>query len=176
MASIHPKSYQLCCILDVWRQAQVSFLTMFALLCSLVIEFLWYQKHQNSQQYYSHSLYHKVDRCLARYSPCAKANNAIPCNTIRYNTTPCNTMRYNAMTCKTMRYQDTEQFHAVAYDAMQYNGIICKWPKKGHFRQWVGVCLNESVCLLFSLLSFQCLLRAQLSEIDSLKFSSIWSS
>ena len=27
----------------------------------------------------------KVDRCLARYSPRAEANNAIQCNTIRYN-------------------------------------------------------------------------------------------
>ena len=41
----------------------------------------------------------KVDRCLARYSPRAEANNAIPCNTVRYNTIPCNTIRYNAMTC-----------------------------------------------------------------------------
>ena len=29
--------------------------------------------------------YDKVGRCLARYSPRAKANNTIPCNTIRYN-------------------------------------------------------------------------------------------
>ena len=28
----------------------------------------------------------KVDRCLARYSPGAEADNAIPCNTVRYNT------------------------------------------------------------------------------------------
>ena len=37
--------------------------------------------------------YNKVDRCLARYSPRAEANNAMPCNTVRYNTIPCNTTR-----------------------------------------------------------------------------------
>ena len=29
-------------------------------------------------------IYNKVNRCLARYSPRAKANNAKPCNTIQY--------------------------------------------------------------------------------------------
>ena len=30
--------------------------------------------------------FNKEDRCLARYSPRAEANNALPCNTVRYNT------------------------------------------------------------------------------------------
>merc|ERR1711863_54972 len=31
---------------------------------------------------------------------------------------------------------DAKQYHAVPYDAMRYNGIICIFgPKKGHFRQ-----------------------------------------
>ena len=30
--------------------------------------------------------WYKVDGCLARYSPRAKANNAIPCHTVRYDT------------------------------------------------------------------------------------------
>ena len=54
----------------------------------------------------------KVERCLARYSPRAEANNAIPCNNVRYNTIPCNTdttwklcdtIRYKAIPCSTIR-------------------------------------------------------------------------
>ena len=46
----------------------------------------------------------KVSRCLARYSPRAKANNAIPCNTVIFNTIQCNTVQYNATSYNTMQY------------------------------------------------------------------------
>ena len=66
----------------------------------------------------------KVDRCLARYSPRAEANNAIPCNTVRYNTIPCNAIRYNGMTwklCDTIRYKaipcSTIRCHAIQWKA-----------------------------------------------------------
>ena len=48
--------------------------------------------------------YHKVDRCLARYSPRAEANNAIPCNTVRYDMkTMRYHIRYKAIPCSTIQ-------------------------------------------------------------------------
>ena len=45
---------------------------------------------------------YKVDRCLARYSPHAEANNGTMQNdTVQYNATSCNTMQYQ---CNTIRY------------------------------------------------------------------------
>ena len=44
--------------------------------------------HDNSHHNQDHNLYTKVDRCLARYSPSAEANNVIPCNTVRYDPIP----------------------------------------------------------------------------------------
>ena len=46
---------------------------------------------------------HKVDRCLARYSPHAEANNAISCNTVWYNTIPYDTMQYHTIQCNNMQ-------------------------------------------------------------------------
>ena len=61
--------------------------------------------------------FYKVDRCLARYSPRAEANNALPCNTediIQYHAIPCDT---TWKLCDTMRYK--------AIPCMQYHTMPC---------------------------------------------------
>ena len=81
----------------------------------------------------SESGIYKVDRCLARYSPRAEANNAIPCNTVRYNTIPCNTIQYNAMTCKTMQYHKIQSI-SMHYHTMPWNTMeSIKIRFSGHF-------------------------------------------
>ena len=55
----------------------------------------------------------KVGRCLARYSPRAKANNTIPCNTIRYIAMTWRTMQYHKMQSNTMQY------HTMPCDTME---------------------------------------------------------
>ena len=56
---------------------------------------------------------YKVGRCLARYSPRAKANNSKPCNAIRYNAMTCRTMQYHKMQSNTMQY------HTMPCDTME---------------------------------------------------------
>ena len=83
-----------------------------------------------------HYHYHKVDRCLAGNSPRTKANNAIPCNTVRfytiqydtvqYNTTSCNIMQYNEIPCNTNAILlDTMQYHKIQCNTIRYNSIPC---------------------------------------------------
>ena len=66
---------------------------------------------------------YKVDRCLARYSPRAEANNgtmryhAIRCNTVRFYTIQCDTVQYNAISCNTMQYNE------IPCNTIRYNSI-----------------------------------------------------
>ena len=75
--------------------------------------------HDNNHHNQDHNPYTKVDRCLARYSPRAEANNVIPCNTVRYNTIPCNKILYNM---KTMRYHTR---YKIQSNSMQYHMVPC---------------------------------------------------
>ena len=88
----------------------------------------------------------KVDRCLARYSPRAKANNgtmqyhAIPCNTVRFNTIQCDTVQYNATSCNTMQYHAIPmQYHKIQCNTIRYNSIPCSI---------IRCHTNEIICIL----------------------------
>ena len=55
----------------------------------------------------------KVDKCLARYSPRAEANNGTMQNdTVQYNATSCNTMQYHTIP---MQYHKIYQCNTIRY-------------------------------------------------------------
>ena len=78
---------------------------------SLPLHICSFRVLKKSDQYENE--FHKVGRCLARYSPRAEANNTIPCNTIWDNAMTCKTMQYHKMQCNTMQY------HTMPCDTME---------------------------------------------------------
>ena len=62
---------------------QTDFRGYLTYFCRLTLQLGFSKKFQI--YWLSPMVINKVGRCLARYSPRAKANNTIPCNTIRYN-------------------------------------------------------------------------------------------
>ena len=67
-------------------------------------------------------MFYEVDRCLARYSPRAEANNSIACNTMQWNLIPYDNIRYNAIQDNTMQYHKVTKY-TIRYNEMECNTI-----------------------------------------------------